>query len=588
VAFTLGTDSANGVPISVQLAFNGVAVNWGGDNLYSMSPLSNRAESVDGSYELTDLDVELIDTNGSIWGSLGNGTSAFYKPFSATVYVGGRLEWETYGPVGKQRVAHLDNVGAATYTVHTGQIVEVAKKDRKVRIKSQNNLRALEDMEWRFPYSDSAAVRSSMYGSYAFVDYDFRTYWPKALYAWNEDRDSFSLSAGVGTRAAVLSVDYPSIANRGTMGLLYPYTYPGTQFYADFPLVKFTGTFLGTYAGTITSGTDANNYGYAGLVEAEAARSGTRYVINKTRLHVQDGTLPLAGRYHLQQNLTLEETPANLFRELIAGHCVSPYFGTTDIEQSNFGTSQMHTAYLTFSQRIDPKGGKVLPYLKDLINSIYGQFSVNQDNKFELKAYGPRNLTASIGTVDGTTLLDSSFRSNREDAKNRVVLKYAYSTDTNSYNKAYELTGTPWAGTIDNPVVIQSKWIQNDDEARTFTQRILNRFKNTSPRIDLSVSMKHAGVNLGTLLVVNDPDSGLSNKVVEVVGYTKDFTDGRKIDFSCIDGESVYSRKGFGQWMSGASLPSGDVSGTSTFGFGTSGTMANINVSTYGTQFTWF
>lgn len=92
MAYTLGTANANGVPTSVDFSFNGVAVNWGRDNLYSMSPLSNRSESVDGSYELSDLDVELIDTNGSIWGSLGNGTTAFYKPFSATVYVGGRLE----------------------------------------------------------------------------------------------------------------------------------------------------------------------------------------------------------------------------------------------------------------------------------------------------------------------------------------------------------------------------------------------------------------------------------------------------------------------------------------------------------------
>lgn len=591
MTYQAGTQSSSSVPIKVDLSFDGVAVNWGGDNLYSMAPISNRSESIDGSYEISDLDVELIDTNGSIWGSLGNGTSAFYKTMVATVYVGGRWNTTSYGPSGNQRLAVQDRVGAGTYVVHTGQIVEVSKRNRLVRIKSQNNLRAFEDIEWRFPYFMYQSTPTKVIGSYYFFNNDIAGAYVHSPSDWDEARENYTIYAACGTELildAFSLARYQSIADRGTMGLKNGYWYPGTQFYEDFPVVKFLGTYLGTYLGTISSDDDARKYGYASCDDAEAAKSGTRYVLNMTRLSVRDGTLPSGSQLFYQQNLVLSNTPANLFREMVAGHCVTPYFGTDNIEQSSFGTSQGYTAFQAFSQRIDPRGGKVMPYIKDLMSSTYGNFSVNVNNKFVYRAYGPRNLTASIGTINGTTLIESAFTNARSEAKNRVVLRYAYSSEGNDYSKTIELKGSGWNGTVDNPLNLQSKWIQNDNEAKALAQRILNRFANTAPKIELTVSLLHSGLELGTLMSVSDPDSGFSGKIVEIIGYDKDFTESRKVTLNCVDGESIYSRKGFGQWASGPTLPSGPVTGTSTFGWGTSGTMANIDVSTYGSMFVWF
>ena len=366
------------------------------------------------------------------------------------------------------------------------------------------------------------------------------------------------------------------------------YFYPGTQFYSDFPVVEFEGTWLGSYTGTIENDDSARLYGFADTEEAEAAKTGAYYIINKTRLSVRDGTRPVGSILILQQNLVLSETPANLFRELVTGHCVTPYFGTSDIEQLSFGTSRTNTAFQSFSQRIDPRGGKVLPYIKDIISSTFSFFSVDVNNKFVYRAYGHRNLTANIGTIDGTTLLDSGITNSLSEAKNRVVVKYGYTPNGNNFNKSIELKGPNWSGTTDNPFELQSKWIQNDNEAKVLAQRILNRFVNTAPKIELVVSLAHSGVELGSLFVVQDQDSGLSNKVVEITQYEKDFAESRKITFRGIDGESVYSRKGFGQWMGGTVLPSGNVSGTSTFGWGTAGTQANINMAIYGSCFVWW
>lgn len=590
--YQYGTDSHYGVPITIHLTFDGTSTPWGTANLYSMAPLTNRAESIDGSYEISNLDVELIDTNGSIWGSLGHGTTAFYKPFAATVYVGGRRNESTYGPSSLSRLPLQDLTNSATYTVHSGRIVEVSKKDRKVRIKSQNNLRSVADLEWKFPFTPGAVENPTRLGSYMLYSNNLATSYPNSVFDLNEEGNAFSVYAAI-TAGSTNTLDglpywYPATAGKGTLGLKSGYVYPGTQFYTDFTIVKFKGTWMQTKTGTIDTLEEAYRYGFSSLSDAEAAKGVDTYTIMKTRLNIEDGTLLSSNGLYLQQNLFLEETPANLFRELIAGHCVTQYFGTEHIEQQSFGTSQRHTTYQTFSQRIDPKGGKVLPSLKDLIQSTYGLFSVNTSNQFEYRAYGPRNLQANIGTIDGTTLLDSSFSNAIEEAKNRVVVRYGFSPVTGEFGKQIEVKQAGWSGTADNPLIIESKWLQDNNEANVFAKRVLSRFAFTSPKIALTVTAKHSGVGLGSLFNVVDPDSGLNNKVVEVVAYSKDFTDERKIQLECIDGESVYSRRGYGQWMGGTVQPSGAVSGTSTFGWGTGGTQANINAAIYGSQFVWW
>lgn len=593
MSYILGTDNSNGVPTSIEFTFDGTAVSWGGDNLYSMAPLVNRSETVDGDYELSELDIELIDTNGSIWTALGNGTSAFYKSLCATVYVGGHFNLYPYGPVGASRLRKDSNASSATYVMHTGQIVEVGKYNRLVHIKSQNNLKALEDMEWRFPYSEGVIPNPSKLGTFMFFPTNFGTRYPNSVFDVNAEGNEFSVYAAVSPTATTTTEDglaywYPTIPNRGTLGLLPLYVYPGTQFYTDYSRVEFVGSFLDIFVGTIENDAQAWTYGFASRDAADAAKVAGNYPIYKTRLSIPDGTLSTGSLLYLQQNLTLTETPANLFRELVTGHCVTPYFGTSDIEQSSFGSSQRVTVYQTFSQKIDPKGGKVGPYIKDLIGATYGNFSVDVNNKFVYRAYGPRNLNANIGTLDSSSIVESSFTSRKDDAKNRIVLKYAWSYEADKYNKTIEVKGDNWSGTTDNPLVIESKWMQNDNEANVFAKRLLNRFKNTAPKIDLTVSMKHVGVDLGSLFNVIDADSGLNNKTVEIVSYEKDFVEERKVNFHCIDGEAVYSRKGYGQWMSGTVQPSGMVSGTSTWGWGTSGTMAGINTSLYGTMFVWW
>lgn len=577
-----GTNTAAGVPVTLAFSYNGSAVDWGSTCAYHIEPISNKAESIDGNYQISDLDVEFIDTNGSIWGSLGNGTSAFNKNFTLTAYVGGTMGF-TNGRL------QLQNTGdSATFTVHQGKITNVSKRDRLVRVKAKNNLRLIKDLEWRFPFRDAPVVGTRVGSYFFFESVNLGSSYGSSAFDISEDQEQFSLYSVVATTAiSSLASSYPSISGRGTLGLLSGYHYPGTQFYFDQPRYKFSGTYLGTKLGSINTDEEAQRFGFQSLSVAEAAKSGTRYVLNRTRMHLSGGTVTSGDRFFFQQKLTLTETPANLFRELLAGHCVTPYFGTGDIESNSFATSAMITAYQTFSQDVEPKDLKAGDAIKNLLESVYGLFSVNVNNQFEFRAYGPRNLQQTIPSIGSTDIIEAEQSNDIEDYFNRVVIRYGHSVDSGDFQKTYELKTSDWGSSTDRPFELESKWLRVDNEAVIMAQRLLNRFKNTVPKVKFKVPLKYAGVGLGSVYQLTDVDSGLSSKTVELTAYRKDFSEERTIEFEGVDGESLYNKKGFAQHDIGTTIPR-TVTGTNTSGWGTNGTVSNINGTLYGSVFVWW
>jgi hypothetical protein len=583
MAYLFGTDTAAGVPVSLAFSFNGSAVDWGSTRAYHIEPITNKAESIDGNYQISDLDVEFIDTDGSLWTALGHGTSAFNKQFSLTAYVGGTMDYTS----GRLKLQNTGN--SATFTVHQGKVTNVWKKDRLVRVKSKNNLRLISDLEWRFPYRDLPEIGTRVGTYFFFEGTNLGSYFPNSVFDVSEDQDDFEIYSAVATTAiGSLGSSYPSVSGRGTLGLLSGYHYPGTQFYFEQNRFKFKGTFLGTKIGTINTIDEANRFGFPSLGEAESAKSGSRYVLNRSRLHLSGGTVTDGNRFFFQQKLTLSDTPANLFRELIAGHCVSPYFGTGDIESNSFATSAMITTYQTFSQDISPKETKVGGAIKNLLESVYGLFSVNVNNQFEFRAYGPRNLQQTIGSIGTTDILEAEQSNDIEDFFNRVVIRYGHDVNGGEFQKTFELKTSDWGSSTDRPYELESKWLKVDNEASILAQRLLNRFKDTVPKVKFKVPLKYAGVGLGSIFFISDVDSGLAARIVELTAYRKDFSEDRTIEFEGADGGALYNRKGFGYWGPGTALPGVAVSGTSTFGWGTNGTVNNINGTYFGSFFAWW
>lgn len=587
-----GTQNQYGVPTIIEMSIDGTYHGWGTSRLHSISSLSNSAESIDGKYKISDCNFSLIDTDGSVWSFLGNGTSAFNKDVVVTARVGGTVNYTGYGNGG----THLTyGTGGNSFVLHQGRITNVSKKNRLVTINSKTRMRLLADMDWQFPWTNTGFDVSIRFGSYLFTQTAHKnvaTRYGGFPFDINDTRDRWTCWGALTNTPITLDVTYPQSGGRFTIGLApfngINFTYPGTQWYVDYPRFKLEGSYLDVYTGTITTTEEANRFGYANTTEAELDKTGGTYYPQMTRFTLTQGTLPPGYLLYLQQTLTLTDTPTNIYKFLVAGAGVYPYFNTNDIDGTTFDSSKKIVAYQTFSRTIDPDKDKPVDCLKDLIQSSYSLFNINEQNKFEFRTYGPYNLTQTVGTIPAGDILECEYTNAIDDYYNRVIIQYGWNTGSSYFTQSYEKKAIGWTIDNDRPYRLDSKWLVNQNEVAVTAGRLLSRFKNTIPHVTFSTPLNYIGVGMGSLLSITDVDAGVNGKLVQIVGYDKDVSEGRTCRFEAIDGEALFRRKGYCYWGRGTSLPGETVSGTSNSGWGTQGTVHNINTTIYGTQFVWW
>lgn len=584
--FVFNENTRAGAPIAYTFSYGGAEKSWG-SKLMDMSDVSVKAEPLDGKFSVSELRVTLSDTDGSIWGSLGNGTTCLGSSWSATVFIGGTMSEQAYGLNGTR--LYRANTGASgTYVVHSGRITDVSRKNRAVTVVSKNAMAQVADLEWRFPVRTDQYIPSYQIGSnFFFSSLEDRT----NFFDFSDDRSGYSVYAYIGTEVSSIEGAYGTMAEgRGSLGQVSPNIFPGTQFYFNYTRYLFKGSNLGTYTGSIRDNEAAQRFGYFSQGDAEAAKVGGTYQINKSRLTLENESANFVNGsfFNFQQAyLDFESTPATLWREMLTGCCVNPLFATSTIEPDTFATSVRNTAFQTYGQRVDPKGGKVLPYLKNMIEPLRALFSLDSQNKFRFHTYGPRTYVDVIGTIGGSEIIDSSMSSSEEDKFNRIVLKYSFGFENGSFNKVVELKATTWSNSNDYPLEMECKWITQENDAIITAQRLVSRFKDGVPRITLDVPLTRLGADIGSLYAINDDDAALSSRVFEIVGWRKSFVDERLVRLEAWDGDKLYKQKGFAKWEDATSLTA-VVSGTSTSGWGTSGTVNNINTSFFGSYFSWF
>jgi len=610
---TLNTRS--GVPIKYRFSLNGNMLEDIGyaDTLYSMSDISCKSEPVDGKFSVSELTVTFIDVNGSLWAEMGKGTSNLNANFAATAFLGGTVDYSAYQPTDSNgsvmlRMQPVSGTSSGqAYPLHTGNIYEVSRRGRLTTLVSKSKMRKVADLEWRFPVG-SETIANSRYtalGTCLFFSEDLTRTSKDALSKLTPEGE-FETYVYIASGATEPSL-YGTVSGRGTLGLNGSggFMYPGTQFYFDYTRYQFKGSFLGYYSGSLigsyTNAADeveneikAKFYGFASPALARAAvgtfNGELLTPINKTRL-APIGTNPSflsTSKYVFQQGeFTLNETPARLWYELLTGNCVTPYFSGTDIDSVAYGSALKITAYQNYKTTIDPKGGKVLPFIKSLLEPLQARFSVSQANTLRAHFFGPRNLAEASGTITEGEVLDSFVSSNLDDKINRVSLSYAYDYPTGSYARQLEIRGTGWSYAEDYPLELESPWILTDNDASITVKRLLTRYSNGVPRLELTVPLSQVGLDVGSLVTVTDADLGYSGKEFEVTGWSKDFDKERNVSLSLLDANALYRQRGYARWEDATSLTA-TVSGTSTSGWGTNGTVANINVPVYGQRFVWF
>ncbi len=598
--FLFNDGSRAGIPLAYTFTYGGVAVSWG-SKIMEMGPVGVRAEPFDGNFSVSSLQSSFSDTDGSIWASLGYGTIGIGSSWSATVYVGGTMATEIVGP-NETRLYRLNTGNSATQVVHTGKITDIRRQNRMVSITSKNNMARVSDLEWRFPVSNNKACDGSaqawdrIVGTNLFFNRNiysgFATNYATAFFNVEDNYTRFELYAFAGSSLGTnVAAVYPTPVGRGTLGVLGSFVFPGTAFYDNYTRVFFKGTFLGTYVGSITTADSAREFGFVDVNEAEGSKvGGSNYPVGRTRLQFAGGipSFPQGSAFYWQQaNFTLQETPANLWKEMLTGCCVTPLFGTNDIDSDTFATARRNTAYQTFTQIIPPAGGEVLGYLKNALEPLSALWSVSSANTFRLSTYGPRTLSEVIGTITGNEVISSSVETSDDTIVNNVTLEYGHVYETGSFSKKLQLKGSFWGSTNDFPKTIQSKWLNNDNDARITCQRLLSRFQKPVPKLTLEIPLTRLTADVGSLFAVTDTDMDYTSKVFEVVGWEKDLANNRTETLEMWDGDAVYRSKGYAKWEGDNSLTA-VVSGTSLSGWGTGGTVNNINTDFFGTVFLWF
>lgn len=601
---TFGTDNRWGVPVAFNVSYDGTVKDWGTNKVLSVSDISNESDPIDNKLRISDISISMVDRDGSIWLELGNGTDAFNRDLVVNAYIGGSMDTvsEPFGA----KVEKISEDGAWNSTIHTGKVIDVRKSGDIVTITSQNLMDKLNHLKWQLPVKVVLPMLvGSHYRGYSFGQPGL-TFWEDILAESKYNISENQLSADlVGYTSDTSDYDMSWARTTGKYA-----TQSGTgirdnfddtnhkfltsEYYRNRDKDSFKATYIGTFVGTIDDENEAKTFGYKDLAAAEAAKDNGTYAIGRVRYSWDGGTADSSINYIIPQMVyKITGDPVAIMEHLLFGRMVTGiYDESAHKNTSSFDTARNVTAFQVYTKTIDPNNTSVLEDIRDVLSSQSMLFYVDTDNKFNIEPYGPKSLLDSLLAIGTEEIISSSYTNNINDSYNRVELKYGWSFESDRFSKVSDGTLTGWGSTIDRPLLLESKWIQNGNQAKVLVDRLLARYKNTSPKITFKTSLKYAGLDIGTLVSLSDDTSGLSSKVVQVLDYNKNFSSSRTITFKGIDGDALFLKRGYGAWE-GDDDNDLNVSGTSTGGWGTSlggteGTCFGINTDKFGTEFVWW
>jgi len=562
---SLTADSKNGAGVSYAFTFDGVLKDWG-NALHKIKDLNNSAEPVNKKRKIADINASFIDIDASIWTELGGGTTAFNKSFSCKVSVGGTLI-ENPTHIGTNLVFG-GTTGASDFDVFQGEIDNVSRAGRITSIHARNDLRYLGLLEWQQPILGTWGNLTGASGSTAdstLLSYD----WLKNESGFNEsdDKTSFNFNAILNTGTiplgSYLGTGIYDTSPDGIQPMLDSlssgtYQFVDSLFYIEYPITEL-------------------RFNSNGKIEWPGGTA------NKNVTHI----------YPLKK-IRLQGSPIGVLRHCLFGKMVSDFLDESISKGPTFTEARRITAFKNYVQTINPTESNVKPALDNLLQTEQSLFYVSNDNKFEIEPYGPKDLSQDLPVLGSSDLLKSSTSNDLKDYFNRIQIKFNYDFDKDIYQNTVSGTQDDWTLALDNPLLIESKWVSNGNQANATLSRIMARYKNTSPKISITTPLNKTGLELGTLLRITDINSSLNDTVVQVTDYKKKLSTSKNIDFTGWNGDSLFKQRGYARWTD----TTGTVNGSSIGGWGTlfhqsggepftgiNGTVHNINETLYGTVF---
>jgi len=591
-------DNEQGIHVSHSIIFDGNVTAWDTKTI-DLSSISNEASTFDNKRRISDVTARISDIDGVIWDALGHGTTAFGKGFKVITTIGGTYGQTTFGQV--EGYGFTGTVGGTQFTTHIGSVVEVQKSGRSILIRSKNNMERLNEMTFKFPLdlTNHLSIDHSLnYKDFSFCESNIdTTEWLAILDQGGWDRTDDK----VGGKFAVYG-GFAGDDNTGTDdGGLYSgtvvtvpstYTNMNKAWHREHTKLQMSGTYIGAFSGTIGDIDTANLYGFSSLADAKSSivtdGQGTYYQVNKLRVKWPQGTAQSFGTLYPASSVTMTSDYTSILEHLIAGRFIYRRFATTDMDSVSFGKSTSIGAFSAFEGTVLPREDKVIPHIDDIVSSTQAMFSVNNNNKFEYLAYGPVEIVGQLGTILQSDVLESANTNRKEDAYNAFEVHYKYNADQDAYGSFVSGTLPDWSEDEERLLKIESKWMHNNNEAVIFKDQVKGRYKNTSPVIMVTTTLNKAQTNIGELLTVTDVNSGMSEKVVQVRKFNKDFPNAKNIKFEMLDADNLYYGRGWAFWGTETNLTTA-VTSSSRSGWSDgalyTGTVNNINEAVYGTAF---
>jgi hypothetical protein len=571
----LGSTAKQGVGVEYNISFDGANQTWGTDVMVSVSSSRYEAESRDSKLNVPSFRASLYDPTGAIWNALGDGTTAFNKDIVVGVKIGGTYDY-VEDPLGTF-FEKTSTTGADEYTLHTGKIKRVSKKDRKVSFESRNNMHFIKELKWQMPISDTSINRGNTIGG------------TRTQVAAIATEAKFN---NVTTEEASIGTNKGKVVGYVSKELLLPTNYLGT------------GILTSDITADVASGfrfLDTAFRNESELVEFDYTEiEGVGTFVDWPDKVDED----ITRFYWVQAEMGLKGDPVNMLRHFIGGKFVSDFFlDANDIHDSSFVSSAKNYAFNTFSGTLHSKNaeGEVLfSDIQDIITSTAALFFVDETNKINIVTYGPNDLQQTLDVFTGTDLTDVSLSNEIEDSYNKVTIKYAYSNDSNKFTKTRNIADESWSGTDNRELLVESKWMTSNVEAEVMNERLFNRHKDTTPRIKFKTSLGKIGKGISDLIRLTDSDSGLNEKIIQITSYNADVINNKEVTYSGIDGESLFLRNGYAHWEDdsdtngtwwGTMVTNTHTSGWADGGVQSgipNGKVLNIGTDLYGTAFKWW
>ena len=548
----LGSTNKQGVSVEYNITFDGTAKNWGTKYMPRVTSSGYEAESRDSKLNVPTFKASLYDPDGSLWTELGDGTTAFNKSFVVGVDVGGTYDWveETSGTQFKK----TSNTGADSFTLHTGKVTRLSKKNRVVSIESRNSMNLIKELSHQLPIGTQPLVASSSSGT--------RTI----------------LTTAIPEEAINENNKLVAYLNIGTETLS---SYSGTG------LWNSSDVLLGTSPGYEFLDTNWRN-------THSLVRFGAMNVANVgTLIWPDDAESDITHFYPVQKDFQIAGDPTNILRHFVTGVNVSDFFlDPQDLGTDSFSDSAKNYAFNYFSHTFSAyeyENKKCFPEIQDIIKITSSLFFIDEDNKINLVTYGPRNLQATVDTLTGTDITEMQVFNEIEDSYNKVTLNYGYNLEDDKYTKSTSSQTSDWSGGDNRELIIETKWMSSKVEANVSLGRLFNRYKNTTPRIEFDTTLSQLGRGIGSLIKVTDSDSGLNEKLIQINAYNAHVIDDKRVHFKGLDGDSLWKQSGYAFWEDEGTVTN-TVGTDNTSGWATSptGTVNGINEDLYGTAFVWW